>query len=203
MTASTAIARIKIVLDDVEPAVMRRLEVPLKLRLDRLHIVIQHAVGWTDSHLYEFRIRDIGFGIPDPDWGFDGPLDARKTTLLDAIEDTGAKSFRYIYDFGDGWEHSIRIERIGTAVPGLVYPRLIDAAGRCPPEDVGGPWGYQEFLEAMTDPDHERRRETVEWWGEETFDPTAVDSAAIEEALTKLGRRWTRRPRTMSRGKAE
>lgn len=83
-----------------------------------------------------------------------------------------------------------------------MYPRLVDDAGRCPPEDIGGPWGYQEFLEAMTDPDHERRRETVEWWGEETFDPTAVDSAAIEEALTELGRRWTRRPRTKSRGKA-
>jgi hypothetical protein len=200
---TTAIARIRIVLADVEPNVMRRLEIPLTLRLDRLHIVIQEAVGWTNTHLYEFRIRDIGFGIPDPDWGLDGPLDARKATLLDVIEDTGAKSFRYIYDFGDGWEHSIKIERIGPAVPGLVYPRLIAASGRCPPEDVGGPWGYEEFLEAIANPVHERHQEMVEWWGEEGFEPTVLDIASIEERLTELGRRWTPRPRAKSRGKSQ
>lgn len=200
MTAT--IARIKIVLDDVEPTVVRRLEIPLALRLDRLHTVIQEAVGWTDTHLYEFRIRDIGFGIPDPDWGLDGPLDARKATLLDVLEDTGAKSFRYIYDFGDGWEHRIKIERIGPAAPDIVYPRLIAAAGRCPPEDVGGPWGYEEFIEAIADPVHERHQETVEWWGEEGFDPTAIDIASIEERLRELGRRWRPRSRTKSRGKA-
>lgn len=107
-----AIARLKITLDDVEPVVSRRIEVPLAIRLDRLHHVLQIVVGWTDSHLYEFRFRGIGFGIPDPDWGMgDGPIDARKTTLLAAIEDTGAKSFKYLYDFGDGWEHGTHTRR--------------------------------------------------------------------------------------------
>ena len=78
MTDPTPIARIKVVLDDVAPTVMRRLEIPLTLRLDRLHTVLQVAMGWTDTHLYEFRIKGIGFGIPDPDWGYGGgPLDAR------------------------------------------------------------------------------------------------------------------------------
>ena len=121
--AQISIARLKIVLDDVDPPVMRRIEVPLDLRLDRLHAVLQEAVGWTNSHLWEFRVRDIGFGIPDPEWGFgNGPIDARKTTLLAVIEDTGAKSFRYLYDFGDGWKHSIRIERIEPALADVVYP---------------------------------------------------------------------------------
>ena len=58
MTSSPSIARLKITLDDVEPAVVRRLEVPLDLRLDRLHLVLQAALGWTNSHLWEFRVKD-------------------------------------------------------------------------------------------------------------------------------------------------
>jgi Plasmid pRiA4b ORF-3-like protein len=78
---TVAIARLKIILDDVKPLVMRRLEVPLSIRLDRLHLAIQAAMGWTNSHLYEIRAKDIGWGIPDPDWG-NGPLDARKARLM-------------------------------------------------------------------------------------------------------------------------
>ena len=139
MTTAT-IAHLRIKLDDVEPAVVRRLEVPLTIRLDRLHLVLQAAMGWTNSHLYEIRARDVGWGMPDPDFG-DGPLDAAKARLVDVLEDVGGRSLKYLYDFGDGWEHSIRIERIADALPGIVYPRLIEATGRCPPEDVGGPWG--------------------------------------------------------------
>jgi hypothetical protein len=117
MTAST-IARLKITLDDVKPIVQRRVEVPLTMRLDRLHLVLQAALGWTNSHLYEIRAGDVGWGMVDPDWG-DGPLDAAKARLLDLIEDTGAKTFKYLYDFGDGWEHTVRIERVIDAVPGL------------------------------------------------------------------------------------
>ena len=113
MTAAS-IAHLKIKLDDVEPAVLRRVEVPLTIRLDRLHLVLQAAMGWTNSHLYEIRARDIGWGVPDPDFG-DGPLDARKARLVDVLEDVGARSLKYLYDFGDGWEHSIRIERITDA----------------------------------------------------------------------------------------
>ena len=168
MTAAT-IAHLRIKLDDVEPAVVRRLEVPLTIRLDRLHLVLQAAMGWTNSHLYEIRACDVGWGIPDPDFG-DGPLDAAKARLVDVLEDVGGRSLKYLYDFGDGWEHSIRIERITDAVPGIVYPRLIEATGRCPPEDVGGPWGYHEFLDAIADPNHEEHDERLQWIGS-NFDP--------------------------------
>ena len=116
MTAAR-IARLRIKLDDVEPAVVRRVEVPLTIRLDRLHLVLQAAMGWTNSHLYEIRARDVGWGRPDPHFG-DGPLDASKARLTDVLEDVGTRSLKYLYDFGDGWEHSIRIERITDAIPG-------------------------------------------------------------------------------------
>ena len=104
-----SLVRLKVTLDGVEPLVMRRVVVPFRIRFDRLHEVLQAAFGWTNSHLYEFRIRDVGFGIPDG--GFDEPIDARKATLLSAIEDIGARSFKYLYDFGDGWTHTVKIEK--------------------------------------------------------------------------------------------
>jgi hypothetical protein len=181
MTAA-GIAHLRIKLNDVEPGVVRRVEVPLAIRLDRLHLLLQAAMGWTDSHLYEFRARDIGWGVPDPDFG-DGLLDARKARLADVVQDTGVRSLKYLYDFGDGWEHTVHIERITDAAPGIKYPRLIKSTGRCPPEDVGGPCGYRDLLEAIADPDHEQHAETLTWAGS-PFDP---------------GNRRCRRPRSCRR----
>jgi Plasmid pRiA4b ORF-3-like protein/IS66 Orf2 like protein len=113
--------------------------------------------------------------------------------------DPRAKSLKYLYDFGDGWEHSVRIERITDAVPGIVYPRLIDAAGRCPPEDVGGPWGYREFLVAIADPSHQEHAEMLQWIGRH-FDPNDVDAEALTQAVHSLAKKSTRRPSARKRG---
>ena len=107
MSARGAIARIKVTLKDVEPAVTRRLDVPLRLRLDRLHLVLQAAIGWTDSHLYAFSAGDAEWGVPDPEFR-DGARSAAEATLRDAIEGAGATTIHYLYDFGDGWDHAIR-----------------------------------------------------------------------------------------------
>ena len=191
MTA-TRIARLHVTLNDVKPSVQRRVEVPLAIRLDRLHLVLQAAMGWTNSHLYEIRARNIGWGVPDPDFG-DGPLDAKKARLADVLEDVGTKTVKYLYDFGDGWEHTVKVERITDAVPGLAYPVLINATGRCPPDDVGGPWGYDEFLEALADPAHENHAEMKKWAGE-TFDPTAVNVEVLANDVAALAKAWTRKP---------
>ncbi len=193
MTANS-IARLHVTLNDVKPTVQRRVEVPLAIRLDRLHLVLQAAMGWTNSHLYEIRARDVGWGLPDPDFGA-GPLDAKKARLIDVLEDAGVKTVKYLYDFGDGWEHTVKVERITDAVPGLAYPILIDAAGRCPPEDVGGSWGYAEFLDALADPAHENHAEMKDWIGE-TFDPKAVDVEALSNDVAALAKAWTRKPPT-------
>jgi hypothetical protein len=111
-----------------------------------------------------------------------------------AIEDTGAKTLTYLYDFGDGWEHTIRILRFDDAEAGRKYPALIEAAGRCPPEDVGGPWGYTEFLDAIADPDHEQHDDMTEWYGAD-FDPEDVPLDHLEAAVADLAARWTRTPR--------
>lgn len=193
MTARHAIARLKVTLEDVEPTVMRRLDVPLKIRLDRLHLVLQAAMGWTNSHLYEFQAGDVGWGVPDPDFD-DGPLPAVKTTLADVVEDTGARTIHYLYDFGDGWDHAVRIERIGEPNPQALYPQLVAAVGRCPPEDVGGPWGYADFLAAIADPAHEEHHHMLTWCGG-AFDPENPDVDRLAEELDHLARRWAPRPR--------
>lgn len=188
------IARLRIILNDVEPMPMRHIEVPLKIRLDRLHEVIQAAMGWTNTHLYEFRVGDVGWGEPDPDGIYDGPMDAKKITLETLLDQTATRTIQYVYDFGDDWDHSIRIERVGEATPGMTYPRLLKATGACPPEDVGGAWGYEEFLEALADPDHEQHADMVHWSGG-NFDAEDVGIDSIIERFNRLARKWAPRPR--------
>lgn len=97
-------------------------------------------------------------------------------------------SFKYLYDFGDAWSHSVKVEKIEPAIPGLSYPFLLHASGRCPPEDVGGPDGYAEFLRIIADDRHEEFHETVVWAGG-TFDPNFVDLDRIEARLAALAKR--------------
>jgi hypothetical protein len=197
MSAAT-IARLKITLDDVKPAVMRRVDVPLDIRLDRLHLTIQAAMGWTNSHLYELRAGGVRWGTPIP--GVDAAddfRDAGKARLGDVLEDAGTKTLRYLYDFGDGWEHTIKVERLLDPEPGALYPRLIEARGRCPPEDCGGPWGYAELLEAIKDPTHESHAELTEWIGDD-FDPNEDGAEWLTADVNVLAKKWTRRPAAKS-----
>ena len=154
-------------------------------------IVVRSHADCRAAHLYEIRARDIGWGVVDPHWG-DGPLDASKSRLHDVLEDTGTKTLKYLYDFGDGWEHTIKVERVADAVPDQLYPILIDGIGRCPPEDVGGPWGYTDLLEALTDPNHERHAELEEWLGG-PFDPLSIDIEQHTKAVATLARKWSRK----------
>jgi Plasmid pRiA4b ORF-3-like protein len=195
MTADT-IARLKITLDDVEPTVLRRVEVPFDIRLDRLHLTIQAAMGWTNSHLYELRAGDVGWSTPDSYAGWSGDfLDARKARLGDVLEDVGTKKLVYLYDFGDGWEHTIKIERLVDPESDQLYPRLIEASGRCPPEDCGGPWGYAELLEAIDDPTHERHADLGDWIPDD-FDPAVADIKSHTDEVAALARKWSRKPAT-------
>ncbi|NIJ43550.1 hypothetical protein FHS78_003865 [Parvibaculum indicum] len=187
-----SIVEIKVTLEHIEPPVTRTLQVPVAIRLDRLHLTLQAAMGWTNSHLYMFEAGGATWGLPDPDFGGED-LPANKTTLAQLIEDTGARTIRYIYDFGDSWEHSLSVGKVTDAVPGDLYPRLTDISGRCPPEDVGGIPGYEEFLEAMADPEHPEHADLQEWYGA-TFDPIVPPADELRLEVLKLAKRW--KPKT-------
>jgi hypothetical protein len=190
MSLNTTAVRIKVTLKDVKPEVMRRLVVPLTLRLDRLHLTLQAAFGWTDSHLFEFHAAEGHWGLPDPDGDFGPqPIDARKARLCDIVRETGAKTIHYLYDFGDGWDHVIKLEKWfdNTLTDGL--PLLLDAVGRCPPEDVGGPTGYTDYLEAISEPTHPEH-ENMRLWGPERFDPNVIDRQSLDAAVNAFSEKW-------------
>jgi hypothetical protein len=195
----TLVARLKVTLSDVEPEVLRRFDVPLKIKLNRLHEVIQAVMGWTDTHLYEFRAGGVGWGVPDPEGSCEGPLPASKTSLFGVVEDVGTKTIHYIYDFGDNWHHVIKVEKIDDAMPGADYPRLVRAIGACPPEDVGGFPGYADFLEAMADPDHEAHADMIEWHGP-SFDPNDAGIDRILIRFERLAHKWAPRKRNTKPG---
>jgi hypothetical protein len=157
-------------------------------RLDRLHLTLQAAMGWANTHLYVFEADSATWGAPDPDFGSDD-LPSNKATLADVLEDTGAHSIRYIYDFGDNWDLKLQVGKITDPIPGNLYPCLIDAAGQCPPEDVGGIPGYEEFLQAMADPEHAEHQHLKEWFGG-SFDPGTPPVDELRFEVLKLAKRW-------------
>jgi hypothetical protein len=184
------IARLSIRLDDVDPEILRRIEVPVGISLGDLHAVIQIAMGWENAHLYAFHVgRSLSWGEPDPDWPDDTTRAVKTATLAELlIHLKRTKVFQYVYDFGDDWRHTVKLEALAEADPGATCPRLLDAIGACPPEDCGGPCGYAHFLEAIADPSHEDHQEMIAWHGP-GFDPGAVDIARIHKALTKFANR--------------
>lgn len=109
--------------------------------------------------------------------------------LAEVIEDTGANVISYLYDFGDGWQHRLEIIKIADETPGDLYPRLTHIAGACPPEDVGGPPGYEMFLEAMADPKHPEHLALKGWYGE-TFNADAPPADELRLEVLKLAKRW-------------
>ena len=186
-----SIIALKIALEYIEPAVTRTLQVSANIRLARLHLTIQAAMGWTNSHLYMFEAGGATWGPPDPDFGTDD-LPANKTTLAELIEDTGARSINYLYDFGDDWVHDLTCSAAKAADPNETYPRLTAVAGTCPPEDIGGPPGYEMFCEAMADPKHPEHKNLKDWYGG-AFDPKAPPQARLRAIVLGLAKRWAGR----------
>jgi hypothetical protein len=190
MSLNTTAVRINVTIKDVKPEVMRRLVVPVTLRLDRLHLTLQAAFGWTNSHLFEFHAGEARWGIPDPVDHFGSqPIDARKARLFDVVQETGAKTIHYLYDFGDSWDHVIKLEKWFDRTMTEDLPLLLDAAGRCPPEDVGGAPGYADYLDAISDPTHPEN-ENMRLWGPDGFDPAVIDRKALEAAVNALSEIW-------------
>jgi len=184
---------LKVSLADIRPVISRRLRVPSEYTLADLHDVLQVAFGWEDCHLHEFRIDGATFGVPHPD--DDRELVDEKSVILDEVLPRQRAKAEYTYDFGDGWTHTIRVERREPEVPArgshmdsIAAPlTCLEAKRACPPEDCGGPYGYPEFLRALKDPGHERHAELTAWIGG-AFDPEHVPLAQINQRLAAFGR---------------
>jgi hypothetical protein len=194
ITPKTTIFQLKISLTGVRPPVWRRVLVPGEMTLAELHDVVQVAMGWTDSHLHEFEIGDTSYGVPDVDWGRDDVKDEARTKLV-RVSGLGSH-LRYTYDFGDDWRHDITVEKVVAPEPGVRYPTCSAGRRACPPEDVGGPWGYPEFIAAVADPKHPDHEHWTEWIGG-SFDPNQFDAVATDAVLARLAWKW----RTSSRDK--
>lgn len=166
-------------LEGIEPSIWRRIQVPSSYSFWDLHVAIQDSMGWLDCHLHEFQIKTPAsgkkafIGIPDEDSDF---ATDRKTlagwnepiTEWFNLENNTAK---YTYDFGDNWEHIVKLEKIEPVENGAKYPRCIDGERACPPEDVGSTSGYYEFVKIMKNQRHPEHKEMADWIGSDNFDP--------------------------------
>jgi len=188
------ILRFKIELLETSPSVWRRIEVPADFTFWDLHVAIQDSMGWTDSHLHAFEVEvgDSGLtevGIPDPD--ADSPVVPGWDVELSEYFDKPGDRIIYEYDFGDSWRHSVLLEAEAPVELDVEYPHCVSGARKCPPEDCGGPFGLEEFLNAISDPGHDDHREMLEWCGgsfdAEDFDPDAVRFDDPAERRKNLG----------------
>ncbi len=151
--------------------------VPGNFTLGQLHRVIQIVMGWEDDHLHIFRVGDKDY-------------ENEYMTLM-RLAPAEKFKFRYLYDFGDNWLHDILVEKILPPAPTQELPLCIKGARACPPEDVGGIWGYYDFLEARRNPDHPAHDHYMEWF-EEEWDEEAFD---LNKANERLRACWQRTKR--------
>ncbi len=183
----TEIATVRIELKDSDPPIWRVVEVPTSITLKVLHDIVQAAMGWLDYHLWELVIDGQTYGLPmDDDWGTAPRKIAERTRLRDVLA-PGTTRIDYTYDFGDNWEHSLIVSDARSGDPGTVYPRFIEGARACPPEDCGGIPGFYEMLEARADPNHPDHAEITEWL--DGYDPDEVDVFPIQVALGRIAAR--------------
>lgn len=174
--------QLRVTLEDVAPPVWRTLLVPSTITLTALHVVVNEAMGWADSHLHQFVLRDRRFGdLSMPDAGDDLGLEDERKHRLDELIGKG-QSIGYEYDFGDGWSHEVKVEKTVELDGRFVYPLCVGGARACPPEDCGGPGGYEHLLEVLKNSKAEDHDDLVAWVGGH-FDPEGFDVNRINAAL--------------------
>jgi hypothetical protein len=190
-SSSRRLFQFKITLRESEPVIWRRIQV-FDDTLDKLHEHIQIAMGWTNSHLHEFIIQGRRCGDPELlDDGFEPftGLDSTKTLISAVLPPDGAPlSFEYQYDFGDSWMHDVLFEGSPPPRTGVTYPQCLEGERACPPEDVGGMYGYAEYLEAVADPSHERHKELLSWSG--PFNPNAFNPKLATHVMQEGMPEW-------------
>lgn len=184
-TKTDLLFQFKLTLFDIKPAIWRRIQVP-DCTLADLHEYIQAAFGWENYHLHQFEIDGLRYSQPAPhgdDFGMD--FEDETDVLLSKLLPKSAKRTRWVYeyDFGDGWRHEILSEGFPPIDPKAKAPLCLEGGRACPPEDCGGPPGYEDYVAAVADPQHEQHEELLEWRG--PFDPEAFDAKKATKVMRK------------------
>lgn len=181
--------QLKIEIENTNPVIWRRVEVSTKTNLRALHEVIQAVMPWENYHLYQFQIGDRIYGEPSPDDTTWGPKTYQaKTQRLESLIAKGVTTFLYTYDFGDNWQHRVTFETVSDALPDQDLPRFLGGERRAPPEDVGGPFAFEEFLEAMSKRSHPQRKDLTRWYGG-PFKATEIDAEEIHRHMDQIAAR--------------
>lgn len=175
--------QLKVTLIDSSPPIWRRFQVKSDITLEMLHLILQIVMGWTNSHLHQFTIQGEYYGEPDTD-DFSEVADESTVQLEQVVTGEGFK-FSYEYDFGDGWQHQLLVEKILPVESDVDYPICLKGKRACPPEDCGGIWGYGDFLDIIQNPKHPKHNHMLKRVGGK-FDPESVDLEAIQEDLKQL-----------------
>ena len=182
---SLTVHHLRITLLDVSPPIWRELRVPSVVTLRLLHQILQIAMGWEDRHLHEWRVGDITFGPPGEEtWGEE--LADESAVLLSEVAPADA-SIEYVYDLGDEWQHIVEVVAIERYDARVAPVACLGGARACPPEDIGGPPGYEHLLDALTDPDDSQHAELVELLGD-SWAPEDFDADRVDRALEALWR---------------
>ncbi len=168
---------------------------PLDVTLLQMHAILQAAMGWTDSHLHEFDVGGLTYGDT---WSLSAErsdndarvLDAEEVRLRDFSRALNT-SFIYVYDFGDNWRHTVTLEKRIHVKPAPKKPSCIEGSRCCPPEDVGGPSGYFEFLRVLLapDPDEHDEQKHLKRWSGGKFNPERFDLEKTDKAVRNALRR--------------
>jgi hypothetical protein len=171
---------LRLELKGTDPKIWRIIHVNSDISLNELHHIIQISMGWTNSHLYSFIIDEIEYSLKDYDYDNHKYGNARAYRLKEFINEP----IEYLYDFGDYWEHYVQINK-EIEIDRLLNPMCIEGEGACPPEDVGGTHGFEEFKAIMRDKSHPERDSYIEWCGSE-YDPDLVEISEINKGLANL-----------------
>ena len=183
-----------VTLAHIRPKIWRRLAVPGDLSLGGLHEVLQLAFGWQDCHLHEFQVGEQRYGIPDPDGKDEELRDDADIAVARALP-RKSSTMQYVYDYGDDWIHNVTVHSIEKADASRGH-RLrrtrragavtcLAGARACPPEDSGGPPGYERLPSALADADHPEHDELLAWVGG-AFDPETFSLGDVNRTLSAL-----------------
>lgn len=181
---SEKLVQLKIVLKHTKPPIWRRIVVKNSITFFELHLVIQCAMGWENCHLYEFIVDQYRIGeLNDEFDSYNGSklIDSEEIALKEILS-SKIKKFSYDYDFGDGWNHEISVEKILPLNTDAEYPKCLKGKMNCPPEDCGGIPGYYNLVGIMSDKNNPQRKEMIEWLGGD-FDPKEFN---LEDSNTRL-----------------